>query len=183
MRIVCTYCPQGPIEITAEQAHAECPGCGRSFRLLTRRVRQGSWTTLPTSQYRYRLVTEEPAGGERGRAVIGQGGLPLEAGSLVTLVYRGPRLVGVADQKRGGWHPVDPPRPVSEDRAAFARYLAGALGVIVALESVRFAFALAGAPVSALAGAAIVAALLAAAPLILRAAREREEPPQDGDGS
>lgn len=171
MRIACTYCPQGPIEIEAEQTVAECPGCHRSFRLLTRRIAAASSQGIPSGQYRYRLTTIEPLGGERRRTVIAQGGLPFAAGALVTLAYRGSRLVGVADQERMSWHPVDPVQPRSTRRAEFAGYLAAVVAVITLIEAARFALELGRAPAEALVGAAVIALALMTTPLLLRAAR------------
>jgi len=171
MRIACISCTQGAFDIDPAQETATCPGCERSYRVITRRILRANSRSAEDGLYSYELITAEPEGGERRRTVVGQGGLPLVPGAVVTLTYRGPALVGVADQRRATWYAVAQAKPRAARLARFWAYMAWVALLVFVLEAARFAGLLSSASREALLGALLIAAALFALPLVLRAVR------------
>jgi hypothetical protein len=111
MTIVCPSCPAGAtpqlLEIEASYNEVRCPTCRKRFRVVTRKVHETRSHQLTASKTRYTLITYESEGRRtRPRIIEAQPSLQLSSGAWLTLVYRGERLVGIADQTSSFWYPV-----------------------------------------------------------------------------
>lgn len=108
LMIVCPACPpQQLIAISVEATQARCPTCRRYFRLVTRELKSVQTSRLEAQRVRIDVLTFE---GERSRSRPRHfEALPtvhLTPGHWITLVYRGPRLLGIAEQTTSIWHPL-----------------------------------------------------------------------------
>jgi hypothetical protein len=171
MKIVCPYCPSsaGPptIEVSEANQTVICGTCLRRYTTATRQLRGINSRRLQSGRYAYKLRTLEPSGAQRLRRLEAQEGLRLIAGTTITMVWRGARLVGIADQNSGTWFWIDPanavhPHPKLERYLRWSGYMVIAL---LALQLTRF-FPEAGetirkAPLTVLVGAALVTLLIA----------------------
>lgn len=126
------------IEIKAEDYEIRCPQCRRRFRLLTRFVMQAHGRRGPHGDVRYELVTREEGGRGRPRTIT----LPsldvrVEPKAWQTFVWRGERLVGIANQILPRWFAVAyRPKPLSKWVRLY-RTLLTVAGLIAILYGVR----------------------------------------------
>jgi hypothetical protein len=106
LNIVCPACPpQQIIEITAEASEARCPVCRRYYRVVTRQLKSVHSTRLGSERTRYDITTIEGPDRTRPRHFEALPTTRLVPNYWITLVYRGPRLLGIADQTTSFWHP------------------------------------------------------------------------------
>lgn len=106
LRIVCPSCsPTQIIPIEQPFTETRCPSCHKRLRAVTRHIKNVSTQHLDASQSRVTLTTQEPGGGIRHRAFIAPTSAQLKEGALITMVYNGERLVGIADQDTSLWYP------------------------------------------------------------------------------
>lgn len=149
---------------------AVCPHCRRSYGVSTGTLEQVSATRLPDGRYRYLLEEAESHGGRRLRKVETVQSLGLQVGSLVTLVKRGPILIGIVDHGREVWFSIEPAPARLRGGRRFIDFMSAVILFCVALTAIGWAASLKGsvadrgsgalalfvAMVAAVAGAAIV---------------------------
>lgn len=160
LMIICPYCPlgEGRPPLLAFHPDEEDVICrrpehprheSRYFRLLTRQV-AGDVSRRRESVVRTRcqLRTQEAPGRTRMRVFYAPSDMePPEPGELITFVYQGDQLVGLANQTRGIWQTlIGFTRPGRFDGAtkpvlAVALLLAGLLAAQAVLQLARAAAA------------------------------------------
>lgn len=110
LTVVCPFCSQGEdlfvIDIEARASRTRCPRCRRTFSLLTRFVSQARARVDRKGRRFYDFLTREAGGRDRMRSAQVSTGIQLRSGRWFTFMWRGDRLVGIADQEDGLWFPV-----------------------------------------------------------------------------
>lgn len=119
--------------IRAEREDARCPNCHRRFRVLTRFVTEAR-KRIDGARYFYDFLSVEEGGRERMRSQLVSRDTKIQPRSWVTFVWRGERLIGIADQQDGYWFPVNfAPRPPRFRR--LTRLLLAACGLLIVLQA------------------------------------------------
>lgn len=140
MLILCPACSNAAhpqvLPIEERQGETVCPSCRRRYRLLTRRIEQLE-SERDGGREHYRFWTVERQG-RRWREIIAQPRLALREGMLLTLVWRGRYLVGVADQDRSLFYAVDVPSP-AEPRRPLLSWLRLCTALALLLVAVQWA--------------------------------------------
>lgn len=141
MQILCPHCPPSPddpalIAISDTSETVICDRCSRRYVTTTFRLMAISSKRRGEGRYRYALRTEEPSGAQRLRKFEAQGGIRLIPGTTVTLVRRGARLIGIADQNSNTWFWLDPNSNVAP-HPKLDRYLRMTGWLIVALAALQ----------------------------------------------
>lgn len=110
LTVVCPFCSQGEdlfvIDIEQRATRTRCPRCRRTFSLLTRFVGQARARVDRKGRRFYDFLTREAGDRDRMRTAQVSAGIQLRSGRWFTFMWRGDRLVGVADQADGLWFPV-----------------------------------------------------------------------------
>lgn len=94
--------------------------------------------------YRYRFYTKEPGGGDRIRTAVTAPNQSLRSGNLLTFVWRGRDLVGVADQGSQTWQSVLVEKPLYPTLQSFLRALRWPVLLLLLLQATRFFIELPG---------------------------------------
>jgi len=120
------------ISFFADEHSARCSRCRRHYSLTTRSVA----SSIPAVKKKdgrllYRLTTSEKRGRTRQRRFIALPGVIFDDGDVITLVKRGGRLLGVANQTSRRWWLL--PEPMTDTRTAVSAKVALLAAVIVAL--------------------------------------------------
>jgi hypothetical protein len=93
------------IRFYQDDNEVRCPRCRRWYRVLTRKLADTpNQRLLPESRARYAIVTKEDNGRIRPRSFTGFPGWPLSKDEVISLVWFGPRFMGVANQTHSDWH-------------------------------------------------------------------------------
>lgn len=137
MWIKCFACALD-VEIQPDDYEIRCPQCRRRYRLLTRFVVQAHGRRGPQGDVHYEIVTREEGGRSRPRQIT----LPslevrVEPQAWQTFVWRGERLVGIANQMLPRWFAVAyKPKPPSKWLTLY-RTLLTVAGLMAVLYAVR----------------------------------------------
>lgn len=141
MQIFCPLCLKDGIRQTIPIEHddeaAICPSCDRRYSLLSRRITKVLSEKTYGSAYRYRFYTVEPGGAERVRVATAAANSGIRPGHLLTFVWRGRELVGIADQESSTWQSVVSERPLYPSLQGFFRSARWLLLVLLLVQVVR----------------------------------------------
>ena len=139
MRILCPRCNGAApvvIEIAEDEEATQCPSCNRRFRIRTFWV-QESAADYRTGGYVYRVL-----GNSDGVSVVERipsaGPLAIKPGRTVTVVRRGNRVEGLADQSAETWMPVAAPAPRYPAWRQLGMALAWPVTILALLQALRF---------------------------------------------
>ena len=179
--IVCPSCPASPrphiLVISSDMVGIRCDVCHRYFRLITREVKETRKTNLEHLQSRYQMFTVEERQRTRPRVFIAPNNVNVTAGDWATFVYRGERLVGLADQSSSYWYPIPVVPSKTKTAHRLVQILSLACILLVLLQLTRFFPALSDVTNKASGlGILLVAFLFLASPAILWSVQTLRQP-------
>lgn len=130
------------ILIHPEDTTVTCPNCKRHYAVATRQLKNVQSRRLESGRIRYILETVDTHKGHRLHKVETQEGLRLAPGSLITLVWKGRRLVGLSDHNRNLWFNIQPRPAEFPGFVIFYDYMAVIISLCVLLQVLRLVPAL-----------------------------------------
>lgn len=132
------------ILIDTEDSVAVCPHCRRNYGVSTGTLENVSVTRLPDGRYRYLLEEVESHGGRRLRKVETVQSLGLQVGSRLTLVRRGPILIGISDHSRDVWFSIEPAPSRMRGGRRFIDFMNAVIISCVILTTIGYALSIHG---------------------------------------
>lgn len=136
MQILCPLCSkEQPVSISCqpEDSFALCEKCSKRFRIRTFEA-QRIEAEKQEKYYRYTCTW-----GDGAERFYSQEALALREGDILTTVRRGRHVLGVADQERDRWYPVQPPQNSHPLLRALALSLAWPVSLLVLLQITQLA--------------------------------------------